>query len=191
MTTAIEVRGISKQFKLYAEKQTSLKERVIRGGKMPFTPFWALQDVNVDIMQGETFGILGRNGSGKSTLLKCIAGILQPTSGRVIVRGQLAGMLELGAGFQPELSGRDNIYLNGSLLGLSRREIDRRFDAIVVDASFISLRTILERARAYASPGGAMGVSSAPRDNRIASRAGSCPCRFCRRISGCSPWRRS
>ena len=69
MSTAIEVRDISKQFKLYAEKHTSLKERVIKGGKMPFTPFWALRDVNVDIVQGETFGILGRNGCGKSTLL--------------------------------------------------------------------------------------------------------------------------
>ncbi len=131
MSIAIEVRGISKQFKLYSEKHTSLKERVIHGGKMPYTPFWALQDVNVDIMQGETFGILGRNGSGKSTLLKCIAGILKPTTGEIRVRGSLAAMLELGAGFQQDLSGRDNIYLNGSLLGLSRAEIEKRFDAIV------------------------------------------------------------
>ena len=117
MGVAIEVRDISKQFRLYNERYTSLKERVIHGGKMPFTPFWALQDVNVDINQGETFGILGRNGCGKSTLLKCVAGILKPTTGEIRVRGSLAAMLELGAGFQPELSGRDNIYLNGSLLG--------------------------------------------------------------------------
>ena len=120
MAVAIEVKDISKQFRLYNEKHTSLKERVIHGGKMPFTPFWALRDVNVDINQGETFGILGRNGCGKSTLLKCVAGILKPTSGEIRVRGSLAAMLELGAGFQPDLSGRDNIYLNGSLLGLSR-----------------------------------------------------------------------
>lgn len=133
-STAISIRDISKQFRLYSEKHTSLKERVIHGGKMPFTPFWALQDVSVDIHQGETFGILGRNGCGKSTLLKCVAGILKPTSGEIRVRGSLAAMLELGAGFQPDLSGRDNIYLNGSLLGLSHSEIERRFDDIVAFA---------------------------------------------------------
>ncbi|HZM55562.1 MAG TPA: ATP-binding cassette domain-containing protein, partial [Acidimicrobiales bacterium] len=87
MAVAIEVKDISKQFRLYSEKHTSLKERVIHGGKMPFTPFWALRDVNVEIHQGETFGILGRNGCGKSTLLKCVAGILKPTSGEIRVRG--------------------------------------------------------------------------------------------------------
>jgi ABC-2 type transport system ATP-binding protein len=131
---AIEVKDISKQFRLYNEKHTSLKERVIHGGKMPFTPFWALRDVNIDISQGETFGILGRNGCGKSTLLKCVAGILKPTSGEIRVRGTLAAMLELGAGFQPDLSGRDNIFLNGSLLGLSRSDIEKRFDDIVAFA---------------------------------------------------------
>ena len=107
---------------------------MIHGGKMPFTPFWALRDVNVEINQGETFGILGRNGCGKSTLLKCVAGILKPTTGEIRVRGSLAAMLELGAGFQPELSGRDNIYLNGSLLGLPHSEIEKRFDDIVAFA---------------------------------------------------------
>src|SRR5271168_1328970 len=101
---------------------------------MPFTPFWALRDVSVDVNQGETFGILGRNGCGKSTLLKCVAGILKPTSGEIRVRGSLAAMLELGAGFQPDLSGRDNIFLNGSLLGLSRSDIEKRFDDIVAFA---------------------------------------------------------
>ena len=131
---AIEVRDISKQFRLYSEKHTSLKERVLHGGRMPFTPFWALRDVTVDINQGETFGILGRNGCGKSTLLKCVAGILKPTSGEIRVRGKLAAMLELGAGFQPELSGRDNIFLNGALLGLPQSEMERRFDDIVAFA---------------------------------------------------------
>ncbi len=134
MAVAIEVKDISKQFRLYNEKHTSLKERVIHGGKMPFTPFWALRDVTVDILQGETFGILGRNGCGKSTLLKCVAGIIKPTSGEIRVRGSLAAMLELGAGFQQDLSGRDNIFLNGSLLGLPRSEIEKRFDAIVAFA---------------------------------------------------------
>ena len=134
MAVAIEIKDISKQFRLYNEKHTSLKERVIHGGKMPFTPFWALNDVTVDVVQGETFGILGRNGSGKSTLLKCVAGIIKPTSGEIRVRGSLAAMLELGAGFQQDLSGRDNIFLNGSLLGLPRSEIEKRFDAIVAFA---------------------------------------------------------
>lgn len=134
MSSAIEVQGVSKRFRLYKEKYTSVKERVLHGGKVPFEEFWALKDIDLEIAQGETLGILGRNGSGKSTLLKCIAGILQPTSGRILLRGHLAAMLELGAGFQPELSGRDNIYLNASLLGLSRKEIERSFDEIVAFA---------------------------------------------------------
>ncbi|MGC9961638.1 MAG: ABC transporter ATP-binding protein [Acidimicrobiales bacterium] len=134
MNTAIEVQHVSKRFRLYKEKYTSLKERVLHAGHLPFEEFWALKDIHLDVMPGETLGILGRNGSGKSTLLKCIAGILQPTSGQILLRGQLAAMLELGAGFQPEMSGRDNIYLNASLLGLSRKEIERSFDAIVAFA---------------------------------------------------------
>ena len=165
MSIAIEVRGISKQFKLYNEKHTSLKERVIHGGKMPYTPFWALQDVNVDIMQGETFGILGRNGSGKSTLLKCIAGILKPTTGEIRVRGSLAAMLELGAGFQQDLSGRDNIYLNGSLLGLSHAEIEKRFDDIVAFAEledFIDNQVKFYSSGMYVRLGFAVAVNVEP-----------------------------
>ncbi|MGH9171888.1 MAG: ABC transporter ATP-binding protein [Acidimicrobiales bacterium] len=134
MTSAIEVQAVSKHFRLYKEKYTSLKERVLHAGNVPYEEFWALKDIELEIAQGETLGILGRNGSGKSTLLKCIAGILQPSSGEIRVRGHLAAMLELGAGFQPELSGRDNIYLNASLLGLSRKEIERSFDEIVAFA---------------------------------------------------------
>ena len=134
MSAAIEIQGVSKRFRLYKEKYTSLKERVVHAGKVPFEEFWALRDVELAIRPGETVGILGRNGSGKSTLLKCIAGILTPTSGQIVLRGQLAAMLELGAGFQPEMSGRDNIYLNASLLGLSRRQIERSFDDIVAFA---------------------------------------------------------
>jgi len=165
VSVAIEVRGISKQFKLYDEKHTSLKERVIHGGKMPYTPFWALQDVNVEIMQGETFGILGRNGSGKSTLLKCIAGILKPTAGEIRVRGSLAAMLELGAGFQQDLSGRDNIFLNGSLLGLSRPEIEKRFDAIVAFAEledFIDNQVKFYSSGMYVRLGFAVAVNVEP-----------------------------
>ncbi len=150
MGVAIEVKDISKQFRLYNEKHTSLKERVLHGGKMPFTPFWALRDVNLDINQGETFGILGRNGCGKSTLLKCVAGILKPTSGEIRVRGSLAAMLELGAGFQPDLSGRDNIFLNGSLLGLSRSDIEKRFDDIV---EFAELEAFIDNQVKFYSSG--------------------------------------
>ncbi len=128
---AVEVQGVSKRFRLYHEKYTSLKERVIHAGRVPHEDLWALRDIGFDVREGETVGILGRNGSGKSTLLKCICGVLQPTSGQVVVRGKLAGLLELGAGFQQELSGRENIYLNGSMLGLSKREVDRMFDDIV------------------------------------------------------------
>lgn len=130
-TTAVEVRNVSKRFRLYHEKYTSLKERIIHAGRIPYEDLWALRDVNFEVVEGETVGILGRNGSGKSTLLKCICGVLQPTSGEVQVRGKLAGLLELGAGFQPDLTGRENIYLNGSMLGMSKREVDRVFDDVV------------------------------------------------------------
>ena len=165
MGVAIEIKDISKQFRLYNEKHTSLKERVIHGGKMPFTPFWALQDVNVNINQGETFGILGRNGCGKSTLLKCVAGILKPTTGEIRVRGSLAAMLELGAGFQPDLSGRDNIYLNGSLLGLSHADIEKRFDDIVAFAEleeFIDNQVKFYSSGMYVRLGFAVAVNVEP-----------------------------
>jgi ABC-2 type transport system ATP-binding protein len=128
---AVDVQDVSKRFRLYHEKYTSLKEKLIHAGRIPYENLWALRDVAFDVQEGETVGILGRNGSGKSTLLKCICGVLQPTSGRVVVRGKLAGLLELGAGFQQDLSGRENIYLNGSMLGLSKREVDRVFDDVV------------------------------------------------------------
>jgi ABC-2 type transport system ATP-binding protein len=129
--TAVDVQEVSKRFRLYHEKYTSLKEKVIHVGRTPYEDLWAINDVSFDVKEGETVGILGRNGSGKSTLLKCICGVLQPTSGQVVVRGQLAGLLELGAGFQQDLSGRENIYLNGSMLGMSKRDVDRVFDDIV------------------------------------------------------------
>src|ERR1700728_3947819 len=128
---AVDIRGVSKRFRLYHQKYTSLKERVIHAGRTPYTDLWALHHVGFEVNEGDTVGILGRNGSGKSTLLKCVCGVLQPTDGRVVVRGKLAGLLELGAGFQPDLTGRQNIYLNGSLLGLSRSDIDKVFDDIV------------------------------------------------------------
>jgi ABC-2 type transport system ATP-binding protein len=129
---AVDVRNISKRFRLAHGQYNSLKERMIHGGRRQATDdFWALSEVSLTVGEGETVGILGRNGSGKSTLLKCICGVLQPTSGEVAVRGKLAGLLELGAGFQQDLTGRENIYLNGSLLGMAKRDVDRVFDAIV------------------------------------------------------------
>jgi ABC-2 type transport system ATP-binding protein len=129
---AVDVRNVSKRFRIVQGQYNTVKERLIHGGRRKVTEnFWALNDVSLKVREGETVGILGRNGSGKSTLLKCICGVLQPTSGEVAVRGKLAGLLELGAGFQQDLTGRENVYLNGSLLGMSKKEIDRVFDAIV------------------------------------------------------------
>jgi ABC-2 type transport system ATP-binding protein len=132
---AIEVIGLSKRFRLYHEgRPSSFKERVLRAGRTRREDFWALRNIELAVEQGETMGLLGHNGSGKSTLLKCIAGILRPTYGQVHRHGRTAALLELGAGFHPDLTGRENVYLNGSILGLSRSEIDRRFDEIVAFA---------------------------------------------------------
>ncbi len=131
MTKAIEVRGVSKRFRLYHEHYTSLKERMVHFGRIPWDPFWALQNIDFDVEQGSTVGMLGHNGSGKSTLLKCVAGILQPTSGEIVTHGRVAALLELGAGFNHELTGRENIFMNASILGLSKRETARIFDEIV------------------------------------------------------------
>jgi ABC-2 type transport system ATP-binding protein len=131
LATAIRVTGVSKRFRLHHEKYSSLKERMLHLGRIPYEDFWALHEIDLDIEEGETWGLLGHNGSGKSTLLKCINGILQPTTGRIEVRGRLAALLELGAGFHPDLTGRENVFLNASLLGLARRETESRFDEIV------------------------------------------------------------
>jgi ABC-2 type transport system ATP-binding protein len=129
---AVDIRDVSKRFRLAHGRPKTVKERIIHGGKrQTVEDFWALSHVSLRVAEGETVGILGRNGSGKSTLLKCVCGVLQPTSGEVAVRGKLAGLLELGAGFQQDLTGRENVYLNGSLLGMTKREVDRVFDAIV------------------------------------------------------------
>ena len=147
---AVDVENVTKRFRLYTEKYQSLKERVLHAGRNPYHDFFALRDVSFQIPEGQTVGILGRNGSGKSTLLKCVSGILQPTEGRVVVRGSLAALLELGAGFQPELSGRENIYLNASLLGLSTKDVDTRFDEIV---AFAELEQFIDNQVKYYSSG--------------------------------------
>jgi ABC-type polysaccharide/polyol phosphate transport system ATPase subunit len=131
VTTAVSVENVSKRFRLYHERNQSLKAAVMRHGRASYEEFWALRDVSFDIPAGVTFGLIGENGSGKSTLLKCIARILQPDAGRVVATGKVAALLELGSGFHPELSGRENVFLNGSILGLSRTQILDRFDDIV------------------------------------------------------------
>jgi ABC-2 type transport system ATP-binding protein len=131
MTTVIDVQGVSKNFKIHHERHQSLKERLLHPRSGTTEVFHALKDVNFSVSQGETVGIIGHNGSGKSTLLKCICGVLKPTTGEIRLRGSLAALLELGAGFQTELSGRDNVYLYGAMLGFSKKMVDRIFDEIV------------------------------------------------------------
>lgn len=126
---AIEVKGLSKVYKLYQSPTQRLKEIILR---KPFhTDFVALDNINFSILSGETFGIIGENGAGKSTLLKILAKTLQPTAGSIEIRGRTAALLELGAGFNPELTGEENIYLNAYLLGLSRNEIDAKKKEII------------------------------------------------------------
>nr|WP_245167206.1 ABC transporter ATP-binding protein [Curtobacterium flaccumfaciens] len=103
----------------------------MRGKKSVHEDFWALKDVSFEVPQGKTFGLIGKNGSGKSTLLKCLAKILWPEEGSITARGKQASLLEVGSGFHPELSGRENVFLNGSILGMSRKEVTRKFDDIV------------------------------------------------------------
>jgi ABC-2 type transport system ATP-binding protein len=149
MAPAIEVCDLSKRFRLSSEKYQSLKERLIHFGRTTHTELWALSSVDIEVESGKTMGLLGHNGSGKSTLLKCIAGILQPTHGEIRTVGRIAALLELGAGFHPELTGRENVFLNGSILGLSQREIERRFDEIV---GFAELEDHIDRqVRHYSS----------------------------------------
>lgn len=128
---AIEVCDVSKKFRIYHEKNQYLKATLLRGKRARFDDFWAVEDVSFEVQQGSTFGIIGSNGSGKSTLLKCIAGVLTPERGSLITRGRTAALLELGSGFHPDLSGRENIFLNGALLGLTRAELEHKFEEIV------------------------------------------------------------
>lgn len=130
----IEINDVSVRYRLAKEKPKTLQEYLIdrlKGKRHDYEDFWALRDLNIKVRKGETFGIVGRNGAGKSTLLKVIAGVLRPTGGQVSVHGKIAPLIELGAGFDPELTGAENIYLNASILGLSRSEIKERFPSIV------------------------------------------------------------
>ena len=129
----LSLEGVSVRFRVPHERIASLKEYAVRLARrrVQFRDFWALRDVSLSVNRGEVFGIVGRNGAGKSTLLRVVARVLRPTIGRVWVQGRVAPLLDLGGAFHPELTGRENVFLNGTLLGFSRREIDRNLDRIV------------------------------------------------------------
>ncbi len=144
MKPIIRVENLSKQYKLGGEKKpySTLRESLVDAARKPFNAlkrsensdtsnFWALQDINFEVMPGEVIGIIGRNGAGKSTLLKILSRITEPTSGRIELYGRVGSLLEVGTGFHPELTGRENIFLNGAILGMRREEIARKFDEIV------------------------------------------------------------
>jgi ABC-type polysaccharide/polyol phosphate transport system ATPase subunit len=146
VTPSIELQHVTKIYRRYGGRQFAtlksafLKRSILRDLN-PSETFCALNDVSLKVPKGSTFGVIGRNGSGKSTALKLVAGITKPTSGTVAVRGRISALIELGAGFHPEISGRENVYINGIMLGLTKREIDRRFDEIV---EFAELRDFID-----------------------------------------------
>ena len=129
--SAIVVDDVSKRFRLFKTRPGSLKEMVTKRGPKRFEEFWALRDVSLDVQEASVYGLIGHNGCGKSTLLRVMAGIHKPTSGTVTTHGRISALLELGAGFHPELTGRENVYLNAAILGLSRKQTDALFDGIV------------------------------------------------------------
>jgi lipopolysaccharide transport system ATP-binding protein len=148
--TAISVRKIGKMYPLYANPGDRLRQSLWyalpgflrRRPKTFFREFWALQDISFELNGGETIGIIGQNGSGKSTLLQILSGTLLPTTGEVHLNGRTAALLELGSGFNPEFTGRENVYLNGAILGFSRQDMDQRFDQI---AAFADIGDFLDQ----------------------------------------------
>ena len=126
--SAVSIDGLWKYFRLYHEKNQYLKSTMLNGRRSRFDEFWALKDISFEIPEGSTFGIIGSNGSGKSTLLKCLAGILTPDKGALKVNGRISALLELGAGFHPDLTGRENVFLNGAILGMTNKEIENNVD---------------------------------------------------------------
>lgn len=146
---AVRLDRVTKTYKLYRSPRDRLKEALLPGNRTYHQPFDALKEVSIEIEPATTIGIIGRNGSGKSTLLQCICGIIPPTSGEIEVNGRIAALLELGAGFNPEFSGRDNLYINASILGLSRDQVDERLEQIL---SFADIGDYIDQpVRTYSS----------------------------------------
>lgn len=139
---AIRVQNLSKCYQLYAQPHDRLKQFLWRGKRQYFREFWALRDVNFEVAKGEVIGIIGRNGSGKSTLLQLICSTLTPTHGEVSVQGRVAALLELGAGFNPEFSGRENVFMSAAIMGLSQKEIDARLEEII---DFSGIRDFIDQ----------------------------------------------
>jgi ABC-type polysaccharide/polyol phosphate transport system ATPase subunit len=145
----ITVEGVSRRFRVHARETRTLKDFLVQRGHGGAEDIWALRDVSFDIAGGEAVGLIGRNGSGKTTLLRLIAGIIKPTSGRVHAEGRVGSLLELGAGFHPDFTGRENVHLNGAIQGLRKAEITERFDEIV---AFAELEHAIDRpVRTYSS----------------------------------------
>jgi ABC-type polysaccharide/polyol phosphate transport system ATPase subunit len=145
----ISVEGVSRRFRVRAQQARTLKDLFVLRGRTQPTDVWALRDVSFGVAPGEAVGLIGRNGSGKTTLLRLVAGIIKPTSGRVRAEGRVGSLLELGAGFHPDFTGRENVFLNGAIQGLRRAQIRERFDEIV---AFAELENAIDRpVRTYSS----------------------------------------
>ena len=149
---AIQLTDVSVCYRLPSERVNTLKEQLIRrirGVQVKYNEFWALRNASVNIPAGACVALIGRNGAGKSTLLKVIAQVQRPTQGRVVVAGRVAAIIELGAGFHPELTGRENVFINGAMLGFSRKQMERKFESIV---AFSELGTFIDSPmRTYSS----------------------------------------
>lgn len=145
----IEVKNVWKKFKIYHDKPHTLKDKVLFWNRNKYEVRWVLEDISFELKKGESIGIIGKNGSGKSTLLKLLTKIIYPNKGSINMKGRVAGLLELGAGFHPDLSGRDNIYINASIFGHSKKEIDKVFQTIV---DFAELQDFIDNpVRTYSS----------------------------------------
>jgi ABC-type polysaccharide/polyol phosphate transport system ATPase subunit len=145
----ISVQGVSRRFRIHAREARTLKDLFVQRGRTDAADVWALHDVSLDVARGEAVGLIGRNGSGKTTLLRIVAGIIKPTTGRARAEGRIGSLLELGAGFHPDFTGRENVFLNGAIYGLRRADIRQRFDEIV---AFAELEHAIDRpVRTYSS----------------------------------------